>query len=52
MIRSDMRNKEIALGRIKRLSSSSLPLESPNWWHGTQPEGPTVSSPFRDGTRV
>jgi DNA-binding CsgD family transcriptional regulator len=27
MIRSDLRNKEIALGRIKRLASSGLPLE-------------------------
>jgi DNA-binding CsgD family transcriptional regulator len=27
MIRSDRRNKEIALGRIKRLASSGLPLE-------------------------
>src|SRR5262249_1064898 len=27
MIHSDLRNKEIALGRIKRLASSGLPLE-------------------------
>jgi hypothetical protein len=27
MTRSDTRNKEIALGRIKRLASSGLPLE-------------------------
>src|ERR1700730_11708680 len=27
MTRSDIRNKEIALGRIKRLASSGLPLE-------------------------
>ena len=27
MTRSDTRNKEIALGRIKRLASSGLPVE-------------------------